>query len=170
MLTHALLSGRPAVRAFGAARQPAAVRCRVGARQFAGRGRHLLARASSSAQEQAASAPTTAKEAVERGLEVFKSGNPEVALQLFLQAQQLQPDADEARAACYNAACAQARLKQWQAAVDSITRAVNDHDLKLTVALNDPDLAALRERREWLAALAVLRGEERAGWRAGERP
>ena len=170
MLTHALLSGRPAVRAFGAARQPAAVLCRVGARQFAGRGRHLLARASSSAQEQAASAPTTAKEAVERGLEVFKSGNPEVALQLFLQAQQLQPDADEARAACYNAACAQARLKQWQAAVDSITRAVNDHDLKLTVALNDPDLAALRERREWLAALAVLRGEERAGWRAGERP
>ena len=96
--------------------------------------------------------------------------NPEVALQLFLQAQQLQPDADEARAACSNAACAQARLKQWQAAVDSITRAVNDHDLKLTVALNDPDLAALRERREWLAALAVLRGEERAGWRAGERP
>ena len=158
MLTHALLSGRPAVRAFGAARQPAAVRCRVGARQLAGRCPRLLARASS-AQEQAAGAATTAKEAVERGLEAFQSGNAEAALQLFLQAQALQPDADEARAACYNAACAQARLRQWQPAVDSITRAVNEYDLKLTVALNDPDLAALRERREWLAALAVLRGE-----------
>lgn len=75
-----------------------------------------------------------------------------------MRAQQLNPNDDEARAACYNAACAQTRLRQWQAAVDSLTRAVNEYDLKLTVALKDPDLEALRERREWLAGLAEMRG------------
>lgn len=95
---------------------------------------------------------------MERGLEAFQAGDAERALALFMRAQQLNPNDDEARAACYNAACAQTRLRQWQAAVDSLTRAVNEYDLKLTVALKDPDLEALRERREWLAGLAEMRG------------
>lgn len=61
------------------------------------------------------------------------------------------------------AACAQTRLRQWDAAVDSLTRAVNDYGLKLSVALKDPDLEALRERREWLEGLANMRGAASAG-------
>jgi hypothetical protein len=121
--------------------------------------RRTPARASSSTQQQeAAPSASSAKEAVEKGLEAFQTGKVDAALQLFLLAQSLRPSDDEARAACYNAACAQTRLRQWQPAVDSLTRAINDFDLKLTVALNDPDLEALRERREWLAALPELRG------------
>lgn len=117
----------------------------------------LQATASSSSSSTASEA-RSAKEAVERGLEEFNAGNTETALALCVRAQQLSPDADEARAACYNAACAQTRLRQWAPAVDSIMRAVNDHDLKLSVALNDKDLEPLRERREWLAALSKMRG------------
>lgn len=101
---------------------------------------------------------------MERGLEAFQAGDAEGALALFLRAQQLNPNDDEARAACYNAACAQTRLRQWQGAVDSLTRAVNEYDLKLTVALKDPDLEALRERREWLAGLAQMRGALGGHW------
>lgn len=35
---------------------------------------------------------------------------------------------------------------------------MNEYDLKITVAVQDPDLEALRERREWLAGLATMRG------------
>lgn len=126
--------------------------------QIAPRRRQALAPASAQQEASTPAAASTAKEAVERGLEAFNAGQTEAALALFLRAQQLQPDGDEARAACYNAACAQARLRQWQPAVDSIKRAVNEHELKLSVALNDPDLEALRERREWLEALSDMRG------------
>ena len=44
--------------------------------------------------------------------------------------------ADEARAALYNSACCHAKLRRWQPAVDAISAAVNDYDLKLTVAIN----------------------------------
>ncbi|KAI7840112.1 hypothetical protein COHA_006153 [Chlorella ohadii] len=118
----------------------------------------VVRRAASSPSSSATAAPSTAKEAVERGLEVFAAGDTEGALALFLRAQQLSPNADEACAACYNAACAQTRLRQWDAAVASLTSAVNDYGLKLSVALKDPDLEALRERREWLEGLANMRG------------
>lgn len=120
--------------------------------------RLALARASAAKEAEPLPSASTAKEAVERGLAAFEAGDPAAALQLFLRAQQLQPDGDEARAAAYNAACAHTRLRQWQPAVDAIKRAVNEYDLKLTVALNDPDLEALRERREWLEALSDMRG------------
>ncbi len=58
------------------------------------------------------------------------------ALRLFSEALDLQPTADEARAALYNSACCHAKLRQWQPAVDAISAAVNDYDLKLTVAFN----------------------------------
>lgn len=127
--------------------------------------RHSLTAPRASASSSSSSSPPTsqarsAKEAVELGLEAFQTGDAQAALALFVRAQQLSPDEDEARAACYNAACAQTRLRQWEAAVDSIRRAVNDYNLKLSVALNDPDLEALRERREWLAALSEMRGAQ----------
>ncbi|PRW20574.1 LOW PSII ACCUMULATION chloroplastic [Chlorella sorokiniana] len=120
--------------------------------------RQLAPRATSSPSSSAAAPASTAKEAVERGLEAFGAGDTEGALALFLRAQQLSPNADEACAACYNAACAQTRLRQWDAAVESLMRAVNDYGLKLSVALKDPDLEALRERREWLDGLDNMRG------------
>jgi len=58
------------------------------------------------------------------------------ALRLFQAALSLQPTPDEARAALYNSACCFAKQRQWQPAVDAVTSAVNDYDLKLTVAIN----------------------------------
>lgn len=68
------------------------------------------------------------------------------------------PNSDEARAATYNLACAYTKLKRWQEAADMVRSAVNDHDLKLIVAMKDDDLAPLRERREFQDALFQLRG------------
>ena len=116
LMSAALLAHR-AFRPFTHARQPAAARVRGGSGQCASRAplqRRLVA---VKAQASAAPAATTAKEAVERGLEEFAAGRTEAALQLFVQAQQLRPNADEARAAYYNAACAQAKLRQWQVSV-----------------------------------------------------
>ena len=78
--------------------------------------------------------PKSARDAVERGQQCFNRGAYADALQLFRVALELQPDEDEARAALYNGACAQAKLKQWQAAADSVARAVNEYSLKLEVA------------------------------------
>jgi len=47
----------------------------------------------------------------------------------------LDPSDDEARAALYNSACCYTKLKQWQLAVDATVSAVNDYDLKLSVAV-----------------------------------
>ncbi|CAL8467582.1 g7120 [Coccomyxa elongata] len=80
------------------------------------------------------------------------------ALRLFKAALDLRPNNDEARAALYNKACAHARLKDWQEAADDVVSAVNDYGLKLEVAVKDPDLRALRERREWLDALEKAKG------------
>lgn len=48
---------------------------------------------------------------------------------------QAEPSDDEARAALYNSACAHAKLKQWQPATDAVRKAVNDYQLRLTVAV-----------------------------------
>lgn len=47
----------------------------------------------------------------------------------------LDPSDDEARAALYNSACCYTKLKRWQLAVDATVSAVNDYDLKLSVAV-----------------------------------
>ncbi|PSC70246.1 LOW PSII ACCUMULATION chloroplastic [Micractinium conductrix] len=120
--------------------------------------RRQLSAAAASSGTSSPPATASAKESVERGLEIFAAGDAEAALALFQRAQGQAPTPDEARAACYNAACAHTRLRQWQAAVDQLTRAINEYDLKLSVALKDPDLEPLRERREWLAGLAIMRG------------
>jgi tetratricopeptide (TPR) repeat protein len=97
--------------------------------------------------------PSTAKSSVETGLARFQAGDSEGALRLFLHALKQSPNDDEACAALYNAACAYTKLERWQEASDAVVKAVNDYNLKLVVALRDPDLEALRERREWIAAL-----------------
>eukprot|EP00951_Prasinocladus_malaysianus_P029624 scaffold274659_cov20-Prasinocladus_malaysianus.AAC.1 len=48
---------------------------------------------------------------------------------------EMNPNADEARAAHYNCACCYAKLGEWEKACDSVITAVNDYDLRLIVAL-----------------------------------
>ena len=80
--------------------------------------------------------PTSAKEAVERGLQQFKERKDYAeAVRLFTLSLAMQPNEEEALAACYNLGCAHARLKQWKPAADAIVQAVNEHRLKLTVPL-----------------------------------
>ena len=90
--------------------------------------------AASSTTATAAAAPKSAREAVELGQHSFDRKQYAEALQLFRAAMELQPNEDEARAALYNSACANARLKNWQAATDGVVRAVNEYSLKLEVA------------------------------------
>ena len=99
------------------------------------------------------SLPSTPTACVEAGLAKFEGGDPQGALTLFQKALTLNPNDDEARAALYNSACALTKLKRWDEAADAVVSAVNDRGLKLSVALRDPDLALLRERREWNTAL-----------------
>lgn len=111
-----------------------------------------------SEEKQEAPPVTPAADSVEKGLQLFQDGSYEQALVYFLRAKQLQPNNDEARAALYNAACAHTKLRQWQLAADAVVAAINDYDLKLSVAMKDPDLEPLRERREWYTALDGMKG------------
>ena len=77
----------------------------------------------------------TAKDAVEAGLNKFQERKYEEALALFQSALALDPRPEEAQAALYNSACSQVKLKQWQAATDSVAEAVNSYNLRLKVAL-----------------------------------
>ena len=98
---------------------------------------------------------------VEQGLETFQSGagDAEKALDLFVRATKV-PGAteDELRAAVYNSACAYVKLKRWKEACAQIEKAINDYDVKLVVALRDPDLGPLRDRREWVELLGRVSG------------
>jgi len=105
-----------------------------------------------------------AESLVEQGLESFNNGtgdakDAENALSLFVEASKV-PDAtdDELRAAIYNSACAYVKLKRWKEACSQIERAINEYDVKLVVALRDPDLSALRDRREWVELLGRVSG------------
>jgi len=98
----------------------------------------------------ATSPSKTATEAVERGLLLFKTDkDAKGALDEFLLAQRLSPTNDEMLAAIYNSACAYVELGRWQEAADSLEKAINQYDLKISVALQDEDLKPLRDRREW---------------------
>lgn len=79
--------------------------------------------------------PGLASEAVQKGQQAFDQGEFGEALRLFSSAMTLRPTDDEARAALYNAACAKAKLKDWQGAADDVLRAVNEFSLKLEVAV-----------------------------------
>lgn len=103
--------------------------------------------------------PTSAKQAVEEGLAAFNERKDYAeALRLFRAAMEMRPSEEEAIAALYNAGCAHAKQKQWRDASESILRAVNDYNLKLSVALQDKDLRELRDTREWLDMLTEAKG------------
>ncbi|GMH35910.1 hypothetical protein BSKO_03778 [Bryopsis sp. KO-2023] len=114
----------------------------------------VLAKAATDGQ----ASPKTAREAVETGLTALEEKNPSGALELFQKALKLNPNGEEARAAIYNSACCYAKMKKWQEAADSVKLAINDHSLKLIVAIEDDDLAALRDRREWVDMLTDVKG------------
>jgi tetratricopeptide (TPR) repeat protein len=116
-------------------------------------------KASSSPSPPAPTPPTTARLAVEQGLEAFRARDYERAASLFAAALELRPLAsEEAAAALYNRACALAKLRRWQPAADCLQRAVNDHGLKLSVAAADADFAEFRDTREWIDLLQGVRG------------
>ena len=50
----------------------------------------------------------------------------------------MRPDNDEARAAHYNAACCYTALGQWEEAAENLVAAVNEYDLKFSVAIKVP--------------------------------
>jgi tetratricopeptide (TPR) repeat protein len=130
-----------------------------------GRALSLLTRASSgdkpsdkNSSTTAQTAPTTARAAVEQGLEAFRAQQYERAASLFSTALDLRPASEEAAAALYNQACAYAKLRRWQDASEALERAVNDHGLKLSVAASDPDFSDFRDTREWIDLLQRVRG------------
>lgn len=80
--------------------------------------------------------PTSSKDAVEKGLAAFNERNDyDEAQRLFQAAMALTPTSEEAAAALFNLGCAYAKQKKWQQAADAIGQAVNEHNLKLSVAL-----------------------------------
>ncbi len=100
-----------------------------------GAAQRIVAQASNASVERRPK-PTSAKEAIETGLVVFKEKHDyEEAVLLFKAALELKPNDDEAMAALYNLGCALTKLKQWKPAADAIVSAVNDYRLKLSVAL-----------------------------------
>ena len=104
-------------------------------------------------------APSTAKSCVEAGLKSFQERKDyQEAIRLFNLSLTMNPNEEEITAALYNLGCAHAKLKQWKPASEAIVRAINDHRLKLSVALKDDDLKELRERREWVDALVEVKG------------
>ena len=96
--------------------------------------------------------PTSAKQAVEEGLAAFNERKDYTeALRLFQTAMDLKPNDQEAIAALYNAGCAHAKRKEWKQAADLVLRAVNDYNMKLSVALavSGPARTAGRRVAAW---------------------
>lgn len=121
-------------------------------------GKTLKIRSNANDVVQGSGPKSVAEAAVEKGLSLFEQGDASAALEEFLRAEASSPTNDEALAAIYNAACAYTKLNRWKEASDALVRAINEYDLKLIVALKDPDLAPLRDRREWNAALEKVAG------------
>jgi hypothetical protein len=119
----------------------------------------LRAHATGSSDSTSTTKPATARDAVEQGLDAFRTKRDyERAASLFAAALDLRPSSEEAAAALYNQACALAKLRRWQQASDALERAVNEHGLKLSVAASDPDFADFRDTREWIDLLQRVRG------------
>lgn len=118
------------------------VRCRSVWRQGSTRARPLpcvLAAAPAGKPAAPTSRPaqiSTAREAVEAGLAAFSEARDyDAAVRLFTTALELSPSSEEAAAALFNMGCAYAKQRKFRLAADAIGRAINEHDLKLSVAL-----------------------------------
>jgi tetratricopeptide (TPR) repeat protein len=80
--------------------------------------------------------PKSAKEAVEAGLNEFQQRRDyDEAVRLFKAALDLKPSSEEAAAALFNLGCAYAKQRKFKDAADAIGTAINEHNLKLGVAL-----------------------------------
>lgn len=80
--------------------------------------------------------PKDARDAIETATRLQKEQKDYAeAVRLYLQAMEMKPSEDEARAALYNMGCALAKQKHWAQATECVMRAINDYNLKLVVAL-----------------------------------
>jgi tetratricopeptide (TPR) repeat protein len=80
--------------------------------------------------------PKSAKEAVEAGLNEFaERRNYDEAVRLFKAAMDLKPSSEEAAAALFNLGCAYAKQRKFKDAAEAIGEAINEHNLKMSVAL-----------------------------------
>ncbi len=100
----------------------------------------LRFRACLSAQQKQASTsafvPTSAKDAIAKGLTQFHEQKDYAdAARLFSVALTMKTSDEEATAALYNLGCAYTKLKQYKPAAEAICKAINEHNLKLSVAL-----------------------------------
>ena len=110
--------------------------------------------------------PATAKAAVERGLEAFRTGNSKEALALFQKGMSMDPSQDEARAALYNSACCLVKDKQWQAAADAVAEACNKYGLKYAIAVK----VAVCSSANSMYTSAVIPGPSAVVLRLQKRP
>ncbi|OUS46515.1 hypothetical protein BE221DRAFT_192005 [Ostreococcus tauri] len=87
--------------------------------------------------------------AVNEGLRLFAGKEYEGATRAFGAALTMSPSEDEARAARYNRACGYVKLNEYDAARDDLIAAVNEHNLKFKVLMDDPDLDAFRSTTQY---------------------
>ena len=114
--------------------------------------RSTLRRRSSSNNHDVSAATKTelaADVAVNRGLLAFKRGEYLEAASLFDSAVRCATNDTETRAGLYNLACCYSKLGKFDDASDCLQRVINEYGLKIDVALEDPDLAAMRETRQF---------------------
>ena len=98
--------------------------------------RHVLQASKADTAQAPAYKPTSARDAIETGTNVLKDRKDAAeAIRLFQLGLEMNPNDDETRAALYNLGCALAKQRKWAEAADSIVKAINDHSLKLSVAL-----------------------------------
>ncbi|WIA22086.1 hypothetical protein OEZ85_004429 [Tetradesmus obliquus] len=71
---------------------------------------------------------------------------------------ELNPSSEEAAAALFNLGCAYAKQRKFKEASEAIGEAINEHSLKISVALKDDDLRELRDTREWLDMMSSVKG------------
>eukprot|EP00879_Flechtneria_rotunda_P008535 GHRR01008942.1.p1 GENE.GHRR01008942.1~~GHRR01008942.1.p1 ORF type:complete len:328 (+),score=78.40 GHRR01008942.1:90-1073(+) len=103
--------------------------------------------------------PKTAREAVEAGLLAFNDRRDyDEAVRLFNAAMDLKPSSEVAAAALFNLGCTYAKQRRFKNAASAIGKAINDYDLKISVALKDDDLRELRDTREWMDMLGTVKG------------
>lgn len=105
--------------------------------------------------QQARSTRTKASDHVDEGLQALRQDDVQAAAQAFTQALNVQ-DATRAErgAACYNRACALARLNKLEACADDIREACGTYNVKFDWVLSDPDLQPLRSSTELFDELA----------------
>ncbi|KAL3518909.1 hypothetical protein ACH5RR_021498 [Cinchona calisaya] len=83
------------------------------------------------------------------GLQLYKSGKYEEALEKFESVLGLRPDYTEAAVASYNVACCYSKLNQVQAALSSLEDSLEAGFDDFKRIRTDPDLANLRESEEF---------------------